>query len=104
MKIEIVEFYPLIDKPRKLHGSMHIYLIDYQMDIRGVHVKTNGDSWWFRLPYRVGYDPETKKEITYPIVTFTDNEKNKLLIKAIITQGKEYIIKNFIKNDQLVKK
>ncbi len=101
MKIEIVEFYPIGKIGKDLKGTLHIYIIDTDQDLRGIFVKKTKDHWWFQIPYRVQYDPETKKEITFPVICFTQPEKHKEFFKLIQEMGKEYIEEHFIKNEKL---
>lgn len=96
MNIEVVEFYPIEkdDKKQSLKGSLHVYLIDLGLDLRGIFVLKKKDTWVFRLPYRKGIDSDTKQPVTYPIFSFMKPEMNKELMKAIREKGKEYIIDN----------
>lgn len=104
MKIEIVEFYPLGKIGKKFKGTMHVYLIDTEQDIRGITVFKDGKRWWFRLPHHCQYDNETKQIVWFPIISFTNIDKNKELFNLIILKGKQYIINNFMKPDDLAKK
>jgi len=99
MKIEIVEFYPhRPHKKYKLSGSLHIYLCDLDIDLRGVLVRnTKPDRWLFFLPTLKEYDPEEKKKITFPVFNFTDRAKNREIIDALHKQGIPYIKENFLK-------
>ena len=93
MKIEIVEFYPS-DKqsPCTLQGTLHIYVIDKGMNVRGVGIlKDKRGKWFVQMPYRWGVDQDTKKACRYPIVNFTLARENKDLIQAIKKQGSKYV-------------
>jgi hypothetical protein len=99
MKIEIVEFYP-DDKqsPKTLKGSLHIYLCEEHLDVRGVVVFKNAQGkWYFEIPYRWGKDTETGKLCRFPIINFTSKRKNQDLMKSIIKLAPKYI-------DDLMKK
>lgn len=100
MNIEIVEFYPFQrdDKRGKMKGSLHIYIVDDDIDLRGVYVIKNRDNWFFGLPQQKGVDNETKQPVRYPVFSYMTREKNDKLRDAIIEKGKEYIIKNFLRN------
>ncbi len=97
MKIEIVEFYPLnVDKSANFFcGSLHIYLIEYGLDIRGINVIKKNNRWTFFLPHRKAKEEGTENFIQYPIINFTDNQKQQALVDFIRTKGKEYIQENF---------
>jgi hypothetical protein len=96
MLIEIVEFYP--DKvnldTEYFNGTLHVYLVDYEIDLRGVYVYRKNEKWMFRLPTKISKDEE---EITrYPIFNFTDPNKNRELITEIRKAGISYIRKQFV--------
>jgi hypothetical protein len=94
MKIEIIGFYPNKNKnPKILSGTMHIYLIDHDIDVRGIFVIKNGKKWQFRLPYVPGYDEEEKKPVRYPTFSFCDPAKNKEMIRYLRDNGPEFILK-----------
>lgn len=60
MKFELVEFYPISDKKhKKTVGTVHIYAIDCQLDIRGILVSTSGKAMFFHLPHYTTKDQET---------------------------------------------
>ena len=96
MKIEIVDFYPKRTEKKDafLQGHLRIYLIDQQMDILGVFVQKIKDKWFFRLPSGKGTDHETNEMVRFPLVSFTNRDKNKELMTAIRSQGKQYILEN----------
>jgi hypothetical protein len=52
MKIEVVEFYPVKKgKPdQKLLGTLHVYLIEEEMDLRGVQVYKIPKGYFIRPP------------------------------------------------------
>lgn len=99
MKIEVVEFYPFkrCDEEKILKGSMHIYIIDLNADLRGVLVSKKGNNWNFQFPHFYTIDQETKKRIRFPVLNFVDKKTNHSLMKEIIKEGKKYIIENFLK-------
>lgn len=101
MNIEIVEFYPLENKQNKykLIGTLHIYLVDYEIDIRGIFaaVAKNG-AVFFNMPGGYGIDQETGKKVRYPYLGFTDSEKSKALMKEVREKGRKYIEENYLSN------
>lgn len=97
MKIEIVEFYPDIISREKTKGTMHVYLADEHIDIRGVGVLGEKTKFRFRLPMYFRKDHETKKMTMYPTFNFTDPEKNKELNRQIRIEGKKYV-RQYLKN------
>ena len=97
MEIEVVEFYPKkVEREQMLlKGSLHVYLIDWQADLRGIFVHRIKDQWRFFLPFGWGIDLETTQEVRYPILSLTDGEKHRKLVSNIRKQGKEYIMENY---------
>ena len=51
-KIEVVEFYPFEIAGGNAKGSLHIYLCDLGVDLRGIFVAKDGDKWKFKLPIK----------------------------------------------------
>lgn len=95
MLIEIVEFYPdKVDLEAKFfRGSLHIYLAEYGIDLRGVYVQRKDKKWMFRLPAKGSKGPE--EMVRYPIFNFTDPNKNKELITEMRRLGIPYIQLHF---------
>jgi hypothetical protein len=93
MKIEIVGFYvrERDDAHKKLKGSLHAYLIDEGIDIRGINVIRKKDKIMVFLPHRTGVDEDTGEIVTYPVVTYSDMEKQKELKEKIIKVGSDYV-------------
>lgn len=96
MNIEVVEFYPIErnDKKEVLKGTLHVYLIDLALDIRGIFVSKKKNFWHFYMPHQKGIDQDTSKPVKYPIFSFMKPEQNKNFLKVVREKGKEYILKN----------
>ncbi len=94
MNIEIVEFYPKKTNPKKktnFLGTMHVYLVDDHIDIRGVSVVMLKDRYFFRLPHLPGFDGE--KRVFYPIFNFTSPEKQKDFFASLIKTAGDFMRK-----------
>ena len=93
MNIEIVEFYITFrdDSKLVLKGTLHVYLCDYKIDLRGIFVTKIKDSWFFRIPHQRTIDQETGEEVFYPVMSFIDKEQHTKLINAIRDKGKKYV-------------
>lgn len=78
MKFEFVEFYP-IKKPRnnQVKGTVHIYAIDCELDIRGIFVHIHAKSMYFNLPHFMAEDEETGNLVRYPHIRWTKEETHK---------------------------
>lgn len=84
MKIEIVEYYP--NKKKKLIGTLHMYLIDDEMDLRGVSVFKIKKGYFIQPPSLYGADG-TK----YGCIAFTDQRKQKDFLISVTTAGIKYM-------------
>ena len=94
MEIEIVEFYLTEKKGNKFTGSLHVYLIESGIDLRGIFVGFNfkkDPKWRFFMPSKKGYDEELKKEVQYPVFQFADRAKQKELLDALYDKARPYI-------------
>jgi len=85
MNVEIVEFYPIERKEEKdfLTGTLRIRLPDIKLQILGIFVTKNKDSWFFALPGRKGIDHKTGNAVRYPFIAFDDRQMQKELIEAL---------------------
>jgi hypothetical protein len=96
MKIEFVEFYPYnpeisIKKNKNILGTVHIYLIEEEMDIRGILVSKAGKGIYFHLPHYTAIDEETRKPVRYPHIRFTNDSKHKSLMDFLHNEVKTII-------------
>jgi hypothetical protein len=96
--IEIVNFYPTVREDNKqfLQGSLHVYIVDLGIDLRGVFVSKKKDFWYFSLPMRIAKDDG--KTVKYPIMSFRDRDKTNQLLQIIKEQGKPFI-ENYLKTN-----
>jgi hypothetical protein len=103
MNIEIVDFFPFPKQiiKNKTCGTMHVYLIDLEIDIRGMYIEfSKNGSLYMRMPGGFGIDHETGQKVRYPIFSFTSQQKGEALMQSIRTKAKEYVQKNLIKAKQ----
>lgn len=98
MKIEIVEFYPYIPKneedrltKKSLLGTLHVYLVDYEIDLRGITVHRHPGGIRFLMPQKFTFDHETNALVRYPVIQFTDPNKKNQLIGEIRRLGIPYL-------------
>lgn len=98
MNIEIVEFYIIEknDKKKTLLGTVHIFIVDEGIDLRGIFVKLFNNKWIIHLPGRKAIDSDTGEEVRYPVFSYLDQEKNKKLINAIREKAIEYVKENVL--------
>lgn len=91
--IDIVDFYKKgpDEKKQALMGSLHIYIPEMEMDIRGISVFKKKCGYHFQLPFRMGWDYETQKKVMYPVIQFTDHRKNKALMAHVKKKGTEFM-------------
>ncbi len=97
MNIEVIEFYPNNNpKYKTLLGTVHCYLPDLDVDLRGICVFKNKQYIIVRIPSGRGEDPETKKKISYPLFSFLNPEKTQQMIREIRQKTIEYLDDNKI--------
>lgn len=91
MKIEFVEFYPYHSKKVYIiHGSLHVYIIDWKLDIRGVYVRITNNKFWFRLPHLSSVDAETGSFVGFPVISFDAKDREEFF-KILETDGKKFV-------------
>lgn len=96
MRFELVDFYPITDKNRgkakkNLLGTVHLYMIDCQFDIRGIRVSKNGKGIYFQMPHIFGFDHETGEKIKYPVFHFTKQENHDEMMNFLHTEVKPIV-------------
>lgn len=79
MKIEIINMYfSKEDLERDLfEGTAHIFLVDFNMNLRGVYFKKRKDFWYVALPTLAYTHGDSKKKMKCPFLSFDDKEQNK---------------------------
>lgn len=97
MKFELVDFYPMTDKNRgnakkNVLGTVHIYAIDSQLDLRGIKVTKQGKALYFHMPHIFGQDHETGEKIRYPVFRWTQQETHVAMMDFLHTQVKPFLL------------
>lgn len=75
--MEVVEFYEENTKKKDKIGTLHVYLPNIELDIRGIDVLKRGKMMFFNLPHRNAWDSEAEMRVGYPIISFCNPEKSK---------------------------
>lgn len=94
MKIEVVEFYP---QKYPLHGkigSLHVFIVDFGMHLRGIEVYFQDDKLFFYTPSIREFNARDKKLERFPLIELDRNDRKKALLEAIIKAGDSYIRMN----------
>lgn len=96
LKMEVVAFYEYErdDSKKFLSGSCHVYLIDLNIDLRGLRVVKNKDRWRIKIPYYITHDKETKQKVMYPIFTFADKNQHQTLCRTAKKLIRGYVLKD----------
>lgn len=104
MEIEVVEYYPMEKKNKnaRLLGTMHVYLCDEKIDLRGVKIYKGGKSYFVEVPFSYGIDEETKEKVKYPYLSFIENDKQEDFIKSLRAAAKTHLFE--LKNEKKKKK
>ncbi len=98
MKFELVAFYEATKEVKSKRGnnclgSVHLYLIDIGVDIRGIHVSKQGKGMFFQVPAAYGFDKELGKEVRYPVIGFTDDKIYQDMMNFLKTEVFQHIKK-----------
>lgn len=93
MKVEIVGFYKNLDKKFKGYGTIHAYLVDYDIDIRGIVVLKGGKGYFYKMPGRRTIDAESKEPVWYPYLAFSNTEKTQDMIQSIKSEADKFLKK-----------
>lgn len=95
MKFEMVEYYPVIGlkKRKNFLGTVHIYVIDCQLDIRGIMVSRQGKGLYFNLPHFKAIDEETGLEVSYPLIRWENSATQKEMMNFLHEKVKPEILK-----------
>ena len=99
MIFEFVEFYETTEEKKKNSrnrciGTVHIYIADFEMDIRGIRVIKNGNCIFFACPHFFDIDKETGEKVRYPLIGFTNEKKQKELLDFLHTVVKKRILES----------
>ena len=105
MKFELVEFYPAPEPKKKKNflGTVHIYAIDCELDIRGILVTMHGRGMFFNLPHFRAIDSETGEEVRYPLIRWTKEATHKEMMDFLHKNVKNEIKKRLNIQDREVK-
>lgn len=100
VNFEIVELYPMYGIPKnKLVYNAHVYLIDYDLDIRGFvvhafakdHPKNVKQQSKVYSPMAFAWDTDEEKVARFPVVSMTDKTLIDDIKKELIIEGKKRI-------------
>ena len=62
-----------------------------ELNIRGILASCQNEKWFFRMPFKNGTCHKTGKTVNYPIISFTDQELNRVLLNAIYEKAPIFI-------------
>lgn len=85
MKLELVGFYPITEKnreanPPNLIATVHLYVVDYKLDLRGIRFTKNGKRRVFLMPLVFTADNETGLPVSFPVFRWTDEKDHKAML------------------------
>ena len=103
-KFEIVEFYPVVKRENykgneNFLGTLHIFLSDFGMDIKGINVILSRKGLLYFMPGRQAFDEKKQKNVFYPYVNFSNKDFSKELLNFLKKEGTAYI---WNKNKKLI--
>ena len=103
MKFEFVEFYETTDDklPKNFVGTVHIYAIDCELDIRGIRVTLHGKGMFFNFPHFKAIEEDTGKPIMYPLIRWTNEKTHKEMLDFLHNEVKPLILGRLKPKDEL---
>ena len=108
MQCKVIEFYQEFNNKKKkiLKGTCHVHIDDegLGLDLRGIDVRFNQGKPWITLPVLTKFDKELNKDVTFPVLQFSDREKTLELRRCVYKAVKAYILNNVIKKKKNCKK
>lgn len=91
MEIEIIKFYENAQKVKNLGcGTLHVYVKNLDIDIRGIIVKKSKNGYKFFMPQKKP-NQNLDSKIRYPIFSFKEPSKTKNLMQLITEKGTEFV-------------
>tara|TARA_R110000868_G_scaffold61144_1_gene185938 strand:- start:501 stop:860 length:360 start_codon:yes stop_codon:yes gene_type:complete len=95
--VEVIAFYPLVLPPKRnhfLYGSLHIYLPELDVDLRGVIIFSNGKTTTVIMPFKPYFEHGSAIKKSFPIFSFSNREHYADLKKLIAEEAKNYLLEN----------
>lgn len=92
MKIEIIEYYPDIKKKKDVifSGTLHVFLEEFGIDLKGIQVKRTKKGFFINLPSRWG-KLDNGQDCLYPLISFADRRKHKDMVSSIREEARNYL-------------
>lgn len=83
--VELVGIYPEESEKNNLLATFHFFLIREKLDVRGGKiVKMKNNKIFIQLPQSRGFDPDLKKLVYFPVLTFLDADYQKAMREEVI--------------------
>ena len=93
MKVELIEFYQDTQKKKnEITGTAHVYIEDFDLDVRGIYVRKTGNQLWISKPTQK-YIDENQKSCKYPIIDFANRNTDREFIKHVRNELQKYFRK-----------
>lgn len=108
MKFEFVEFYPInplrrTEKQvrRGVVGSLHIFLCDVNMDIRGINVEYHNEKVMhkrikYTLPHIPNWDEDKQQRVSFPTINFIVSKDRQALFTFLYGEVNKIVFKRLI--------
>ncbi len=93
MKFEMVEYYPFVEPKKGFIGTVHIYAIDCELDIRGILIKKTSGGIHFNLPHFRTTELESGVQVSYPMIRWTNPATQKEMMNFLHKKVKPEILK-----------
>lgn len=97
MDLEFVEFYPMYGNPKTglLVGTIHLYVTDWKVDIRGISFKRKpGVAPSVELVWLEAYELEERRPVKYPVISFVALE-DQIKLTSFVMERMHVITKDY---------
>lgn len=87
MKIDIIDFYPILQTQKFIRGTFHAYIEDLDIDLRGCFFSYNKKKKFLFVqpPHRKGLDSDSGEMIPFEVFSFGNYSKHEIFKNALIT-------------------
>lgn len=96
-KVEVVEFYPNKNEKKKMFGTLHVYLPDLDIDLRGCPVYKTKKTFIAEPPFLFGVHEDTQEACRFPIFNFCNSKTQAKFYDAFKKATLQYMFKKFSK-------
>lgn len=92
MKVELIKFYKVKSKNKRLFGTCHVRLMDFYIDVRGIEILKKNNNLFIKIPHKIAYDEVAKKKVSYPVFHFENRVVHEQFLNTI-----KFLLQDYLK-------